>query len=63
MAAETKKLAEFVNKEDGVSSFVIEGDSGKYHVIFRDDDDGMNLPHISIYSDLEIAIGKAKNLV
>ena len=53
------KLFNRVNKEDGISAFVMQGDSGKFHAIYRDDDSDNNIA-ITICPSLEMAIEKCK---
>jgi len=54
-----EKLFSRVNKEDGISAFVILGNAGKFHAIYRDDDSGNNVT-IVICPTLESAISKCK---
>ena len=54
-----EKLFNRLNAEDGISAFVILGDSGKFHAIYRDDDSDNNIS-IFICQTLESAIEKCK---
>lgn len=54
-----EKLFNRVNEEDGISAFVILGESGKFHAIYRDDDSGNNIS-VVICPTLEIAISKCE---
>lgn len=46
--------------EYGTSAFVIRGNSGKFHAIYRDDDSGNNIT-IIICPTLEMAISKCED--
>ena len=53
------KLFNRTNENDGISAFVILGNSGKFHAIYRDDDSGNNIS-IIICPTFEMAVSKCK---
>lgn len=56
-----KYLAEFSNKDDGVSALVCKGNLG-YNVLLRDDDSGEFVGTVMIYNTLEVAKAEAEKI-
>lgn len=56
-----KYLAEFSNKDDGVSTLVCKGNLG-YNVLLRDDDSGEFVGTVMIYNTLEVAKAEAEKI-
>jgi len=53
------KLFNRVNQDDGISAYVIKGNSGKFHAIYHDDDSSNNIA-IIICPTFELAVSKCE---